>query len=419
MEEARLSVVHGSERSMHENESSPEALFISALVDSKSYIPGAYGIRDEQLKGHRPVHEFCMKYQEEAKTAPPHELLFSKFPAFPYLADVSPAWAATQLAEAHTNRMLRKAMTQASKSIADDANQEAIDILKNAISAVAPAVSNGVDVADMSILEEVANIEMCPVPDGTISSLTGGIAPGDLWYVAARLGIGKSWRLVQHAIAAAEAGWDVAYFSLEMPAKSVLDRIHRIALRDWKKPWFELDLKTRGELMEKWAHKSGTISVFDPTSGRCDAAVVGAVAAPRTLVIVDYIGLMYTNNGQRSIEDWRSAATISNQLKEVALEQNVPIIAAAQINRAGDKENGMPSAANLAQSDALGQDADALVTIKRYSRRVVMNSLTKYRHGESGARWYSQFEPGKGLLHDITPEKANTLRAEDEEAEQL
>jgi hypothetical protein len=419
MEEARLSLIQGSEAAKHNNENSPEALFISALVTEGTYTPGAYGIRDEQVRGHRPVHEFCARYQAEAKTAPPLDLLFAKFPTFPYIEGVSPMWAATQLSDAHTNRMLRKAMSQASRSVAEDANQEAIDILKTAITSISPAITSGINVSDMSVMEEMENVETCPVPDGMINNLTGGMAPGDLWYVAARLGIGKSWRLIQHAISAAEAGWDVVYFSLEMPAKSVLDRIHRMALRDWSRPWQDIDLKTRGEMMEKWSSTSGTISVFDPTAGRCDAAVVSAVSAPKTLVVVDYIGLMYTNTGQRSIEDWRSAATISNQLKEVALEQNVPIIAAAQINRAGDKENGMPSAANLAQSDALGQDADALITIKRHSRRVLMNSLTKYRHGESGARWYTQFEPGKGILADISPDKANTLKMEDDEAEQI
>jgi replicative DNA helicase len=400
------------------SDNAPEALFISALIDSGIYIPGVYGIKHEQIRGHRPIHEFCSRYQAEANVAPPLHLLLDKYPQFPYVKNISPQWAASQLAEAHTNRILRKTMAQAAAAVADEAHDEAITILRDGLLQVQPAVGLGVDATDLSLLESQDAVDMCPVPDGMINTLTGGIAPGDLWFSAARLGIGKSWRLIQHAVTAAEGGWDVAFFSLEMPAKSVLDRIHRVALKKWTQPWHEIDIDNRRLLLEEWAEGRGSISVFDPSKGRCDASVISAVAGEKTLVIVDYVGLMHTTTGTRAIEDWRAMATISNQLKEVSLERNVPVIAAAQINRSGGKAEGGPSSEHLAQSDALGQDADAIITLRKHSRRVLMNSLTKYRHGESGAKWYTRFEPSLGKFEDLSIEKANEYKMQDDEYEQ-
>jgi len=110
-------------------------------------------------------------------------------------------------------------------------------------------------------------------------------------------------------------------------------------------------------------------------------------------------------------------ATISNQVKEVALSRNVPIIAAAQINRAGGSSDKSPGTEHLAQSDALGQDSDAVITLKQHSKRVLINSLTKYRHGESGAKWFTQFEPGRGLLGDLSISRATEMKIEDDESD--
>jgi len=398
----------------------PEALFISALIDTGVYIPGMFGVKTEQISGHKPIHEFCMKYQQDANCAPPVHLLQEKYPRFPYTSDINPVWAASQLSDAHTNRVLRSAMSKASASLAEDANDEAIDYLKNGLSQIQPAIGMGIDATDLTLLENEQELNMCPVPYGMLSAITGGIAAGDLWFVAARLGIGKSWKMIQHAVAAAEGGWDVAYFSLEMPAKSVQDRIHRVAFKDYKRPWTEIDIDTRRKLLEKWSETAtGTISVYDPSKGRCDASVISAVAGDNTLVIVDYVGLMHTTTGSRAIEDWRAMAAISNQLKEVALNRNVPIIAAAQINRAGGNSDKTPGAEHLAQSDALGQDADALVTLKRVSKHVLLNSLTKYRHGESGSRWFTEFDPTFGRFGDISAERAAEMRMADDEAEEM
>ena len=48
----------------------PEALFISALIQSGHYAPDAYQVRDEYFATYLPVHEFCKKHQLDSGRAP-------------------------------------------------------------------------------------------------------------------------------------------------------------------------------------------------------------------------------------------------------------------------------------------------------------------------------------------------------------
>lgn len=402
----------------------PEALFISALIDTGTYNIATYGVRDHQLLSNRQIHEFCTRHQAEAKRSPDIGLVRKKYPSFHYMPGIDPYWAASNLKEAWMSRHLRKGMTEATMALqGDDADpREAYAILKSTLDDTSPSTTRITSVTEYDALTSEAEDARCPIDldgQGKLTTLTGGIAPGNLWYVAARLGVGKSWRLLTMAVAAAEAGWNVKVYSLEMSKAEVIDRVHRIALRHtWNRPWSEITRTQRIELMDAWSSTSGNILVADPTAGPIDASVIAGNHEEGDLAIVDYIGLMRSSTGARAIEDWRAAATISNQLKEVALEHSIPIISAAQINREGGKSTNGPRAEHLAQSDALGQDADLLLMVTEYSRRVHLNTITKNRHGTHGARWYSRFEPYLGAFEHITSDQAEAIKAADDAADE-
>lgn len=420
----RLHVVAGDTPSSKVNSSAPEALFISALLASKSYQPAIYGIKDHQISAHRQVHEWCRRYQDKAGQAPPVHLVRESFPSFTFTPDVNASWAAAELHQVWKTRMLHVALGKASYSLADDDVDIALADLRHTMGALHPLIGKGSDVTDIGYLTEQASVERCPVDlagvgvgggQGRLQSVSGGIAPGDLWYVAARMGVGKSWRLMHTAVAASEAGWPVLFYSLEMPVRTVMDRLHRIALRNtYSGHWDDLQMTQRKDMIEAWADRTKPITLFDPSRGRCDATVIAAAADARALVIIDYVGLMHTMTGQRSMEDWRAAATISNELKAAALEHNVPVISAAQLNRSGDSV-AEPGTVHLAQTDALGQDADLVLTMKQFSRRVHINYVAKNRSGEAGVRWYSRFEPGMARFNDLSPDTARDLKDEDDE----
>jgi len=401
---------------------SPEALFISALIDSGFYSPAIYGIADRHFGAWTNVHGFCTDYQEHANTAPPAHLVQAKFPSFPYTTEPDPKWAAEQLHRAYTSRTLRVGMQQAIHLLSEDDVSKAMIGLQDTLRTAVPRKRKGSGLLDEDLLLEADTIPspVCLNREDNLEKLTGGIRPGNLWYVAARLSVGKSWVLQQMAIAAAEGGWDVNMFSLEMTSKEVINRLHRIALRDVKN-YYELTMRERLDLMEKWQATNGRITVHDPSMGPVDAAVIAGSHDqdnPECVALVDYVGLMRSTSGSRSIDDWRAAATISNELKEVALSHRIPVIAAAQINRAGANSEGGPKTEHMGQSDALGQDADVVLTLRRESKRVLLANLAKNRHGIAGRRWNLILDPGKGRFGDISRDDALDLIEADEMEEE-
>jgi replicative DNA helicase len=83
------------------------------------------------------------------------------------------------------------------------------------------------------------------------------------------------------------------------------------------------------------------------------------------------------------------------------------MVCAAQINRDGETGNAPPKVKNLSQSDALGQDADVVLTMRAKPHDVATDfSIEKNRHGSSGIRFYTTFDPNTGVFTEISAEQA-------------
>jgi hypothetical protein len=400
----------------------PEALFISALVETGEYIPALYGIKSEHVRGHRPIHEFCVRYQEESEVAPPLHLLMSKYPQFPFIKDIHPSWAASELLKAHASRVLRISIAKATSAINEEDYTQAAELLRNGIESSVIVKSRGLDFFDEAIFDRLEESEKCPIPPGKLFDNTGGIGRGEIWYIASRPNVGKSWRLAQHALTAMENGWDVAFFSLEIEAEKVADRVARIAYGNGKN-WNALSMPEKLEWQREWGeqnrHRLGKLSIFDsnPKKGgikRCDPVVVESLCGDKTLAIIDYVGLMYTLDGKPVSEDYTNMTKVTNHLKQITISSNMPIIAATQINRAGASKTVDAGLEHMAQSDSIGQDADAIITIRTNSTHTLKNKLIKNRHGDVGYEWYSMLNPRVGSFEEITPEQAQRIKEDDD-----
>jgi replicative DNA helicase len=249
--------------------------------------------------------------------------------------------------------------------------------------------------------------------------------PGDLWYLAARPGQGKSWSLASFTEQALIEGKKVLLFSLEMPEKSVRTRVDTILAKALGvKDVRHRDLKGRSydaiqyrKLREEIKERVyGELFIVDTSRGAISPSHVASMSKGMDVVLIDYVGLMASPLGGRAVDDWRTMASISNILKEVAVQNDLPILAAAQINREGDSEGFRPpKLKNLAQSDALGQDADIAITMKRRSNSVAIYSLEKNRDGEGGALWHTKYLPNEGDLSEIGSDKAKDMMIRDED----
>jgi hypothetical protein len=389
------------------SEAPPEAMLISALLESGQYEPRRYGVADDAIRAFRPVHEWCLTYQASGGEAPPVHLVMRKFPSFTYLPSISPAWAAHEVQQAATNVRLRKALAKAAVAIHDESHEEAIAIMREAAMTTSSASRPGTMMNDFTPLRDAETMARCPIPPGILSGLTGGHGAGQLWLIASLWGTGKTWKLIEHAIAAAEAGWPTLFISCEQSIPEILDRLHTVALRETPEAMF--DLEAREAAVAAWSEWAVPVEVRGPMDGRVDASVIaGAVEkGSRTLVLVDYVGKMFTLDGHYAGEDHVMQKVVSNELKFTAAELGVPIFAAAQLNRVGQ----------LGGSIALEQDADLILEQSRVSsdvNSIRKNRLVKTRHTGSISHWYSRFDPSAARFEDITHDEAIRLKTAEE-----
>lgn len=404
-----------------EGPESPEALFISALLDSGEFKPEAFRITPEHLSCWGKLFAFCVEYQIRGGTAPPMDLVLAKFPDFEFRA-CQPGWAAHQLHQSHASKQLRIKLREAIKKLDEGELDSAYHALEQ-IQRPRSVRRKPNSIFDHQLHAEQFDIPSITVPYLTLGRATGGIYPADLWYLAGRPGTGKTWNLCEYAAKAVGEGCRVKYLSLEMRS----DRIAMRALKCMANVKELAVLNSAAVNKDREALKKtiddiklrmpGTFEVVDPSHGRVTTNVVREHMDDCDLLVVDHAGLLITADGRRAIDDWRAMALISNMMKEYALETSVPILAGAQLNRTADSASPRPpKLSQLSQSDALGQDADVVVTMKRLSKHVMIQSAEKVREGE-GMLWYSMFDPSKADFSEMKKDQAIEFMSTDDDFE--
>ena len=121
------------------------------------------------------------------------------------------------------------------------------------------------------------------------------------------------------------------------------------------------------------------------------------------IVFIDYLTLL----GAQS-DDWRGTAKLSSELQHIAQRYDIPVIAMSQVNRLGISKEP-PGAEHLSQADAIGQDADVVLTMTQKSQNCMKMRLAKFRHGPGGATWHAKFSPGTGEYEEVDVATAEAI----------
>lgn len=232
------------------------------------------------------------------------------------------------------------------------------------------------------------------VPSGfkQLDKVTYGWQPSDLIILAARPSMGKTafaLNLARNAALHPIKPVPVAFFSLEMSATQLVQRILSAES--------EIDSQkiARGKLEEyeyQQLHTKGIKHLEQAPLFIDDTAALNIFefrAKARRLVnkhnvgliIIDYLQLMSSAQDNRNTNREQEISTISRNLKALAKELNIPIIALSQLSRAVEtrKESKMPQLSDLRESGAIEQDADVVMFIYRPE---YYEQLTD-EHGES------------------------------------
>ena len=212
------------------------------------------------------------------------------------------------------------------------------------------------------------------VPTGLIDldKLLGGLQASDLIVVAARPSMGKTSLLLNFGLAAAQRFQQrVLVFSLEMSCQQITERLvaQRSEIDSQRLRFGQLTDADWPRLVQATGQLGDVPLWMDDTPG-VSAGQVRAKARRfqaehgLDLIIVDYLQLMGTD--RRAENRNQEVAAISQALKTLARELNVPVLVASQLSRAveqrGDKH---PMLSDLRDSGAIEQDSDVILFIYR------------------------------------------------------
>ncbi len=246
------------------------------------------------------------------------------------------------------------------------------------------------------------------IPTGfkRLDKITHGLQPGTLIVLAARPGMGKTslaMNLVEHA--ALHAGKTCAVFSLEMPRSEIIQRLicsyanvsmqkalsGELTQKEWKK------LMLAGDKLKKSKIFIDDSSRVTPGEILSKCRRLSSTEGGLDLVMIDYIQLMSGGDKKFQNSDNRTqeVADITRNLKIMAKELGVPVIALSQLRRIQSKE---PQLSDLRESGAIEQDADIVMFINRpeanatkeeiEAGKIVKGAaelhLAKHRAGEQG-----------------------------------
>jgi replicative DNA helicase len=212
------------------------------------------------------------------------------------------------------------------------------------------------------------------VPTGfaELDELTNGLHPGQMIIIAARPAIGKSTLALDFARSAAIRNrLTTAVFSLEMSSSEIMTRLlsaeagiklHHLRTGKLSDPDWEQLAKVTGRI------ESAPLFIDDsPNLTMMEIRAKARRMKQRydlKLVIIDYLQLM--SSGKKVENRQVEVSEFSRQIKLLAKELEIPVIAISQLNRGSEQRTDKkPLLSDLRESGSLEQDADMVLLLHR------------------------------------------------------
>ncbi len=257
------------------------------------------------------------------------------------------------------------ALAYAEKTVFDISNTaDTSELVK--ISSVLPEVMNKFD----ELSKNKSNYHGIKTNFKGLDNLLNGLHGSDLMILAARPAMGKTSFAMNIVEAVATQGYTCAVFSLEMGKEQLSQRMMcsvagvsmESALKGKmnKTEWLKI-AKAREVLSNAKIYiDDSSLITAEQILSKCRRL---KKKSGLDFVMIDYIQLMSTSkkldSRQQEIQD------ISRNLKILAKELNVPVLALSQLSRAVETRKGRPQLSDLRESGAIEQDADIVMFIHR------------------------------------------------------
>ncbi len=233
---------------------------------------------------------------------------------------------------------------------------------------------------------------------------TAGFQNGDLIIIGARPAMGKTTfaqNLAYNVATGNGEGKGVLFFSMEMAAQEIIDRIISdvSGVDNWKIRTGNLSDEDFTRVGDAMAEMSEVPLYIDDTSSMTILELRNKVRRAAhdkniSMVIIDYLQLLqgsdrYAGNRVQEVTE------ISRGLKTLAREMNIPVIALAQLSRSlAGRDDPRPQLTDLRESGSIEQDADLVMMLHRVDyyhneegyepTNITELILAKHRHGPVG-----------------------------------
>jgi len=257
-------------------------------------------------------------------------------------------------------------------------------------------------------------------PIADLTRLTQGWQPGSLTILAGRPSMGKTAIALATTKTAAKSGKQIVFFSLEMTAEQLCDRIllgetedldperyasGRMREEDWKN-------------LESGYQKLENLGIHIQVGSTINADFIRSrsrILRKRNecdLVVIDYLQLI--DGSSRSQNREQEIAKISRQMKNLATELNIPVILLSQLNRMSEtRRDKRPQLSDLRESGAIEQDADLVGLLYRPEYYGFISDdqdrslqgigqllVEKNRHGRTGTIYF-KYNPSLTRIYDV------------------
>ena len=275
--------------------------------------------------------------------------------------------AAGIIAECKTSQDEKNSLALAEKTVYDIANDaDTSEVYK--INAVLPDVMTKLD----ELSKDKSKFHGIKTGYSGIDNILNGFHGSDLMILAARPGLGKTSLAMNIVTNIALSGKSCAVFSLEMSKEQLVQRM----LCSVSGVSMEAALKGKMQRAE-WLKIAKAKEMLAATRIFIDES---SVITPEEIlskcrrlkrkfgldfVMIDYIQLMDSKNRRKDENRQQQISDISRNLKILAKELNVPVLALSQLSRAVESEKRRPQLSDLRESGAIEQDADIVMFIHR------------------------------------------------------
>ncbi|MDR1697652.1 MAG: AAA family ATPase [Erysipelotrichaceae bacterium] len=234
-----------------------------------------------------------------------------------------------------------------------------------------------------------------------LDRITRGFQPSDLISLAARPGTGKTALAINIAADVCRRGSGVGFFSTEMSTKQIayrflshLSRIpqHKIESGETKDPSIEANLPNAYKELESYELFIDDSTNVSITSLSSKATLLKNSHPNVKLIIIDYLGLIHSDNVNKNRTHQDEVSDIVKRLKELARELEVAILLICQLNRKAEERKGEPQLQDLRESGQIEAESDKVIFIhdpkpseqRGQPARELVITVAKNRNGSQG-----------------------------------